>query len=66
VLAYSALFDAPEITATLAYPLRLDTWQSLRQRGLDRTVADLYNGSRHLKIELWGLPFELARIHHLG
>jgi hypothetical protein len=23
VLAYSASFDAPEITATLAYPLRL-------------------------------------------
>jgi 5-methylcytosine-specific restriction endonuclease McrBC regulatory subunit McrC len=66
VLAYSALFDAPEITATLAYPLRLDTWQSLHQRGLDRTVADLYNGSRHLKLELWGLPFGVARTPHVG
>ena len=57
VLAYSALFDAPEITATLAYPLRRDTWTSLRRRGLDRSSADLYQGGRHVKLELWGLPF---------
>jgi hypothetical protein len=61
VLAYSTLFDAPEITATLAYPLRLDTWQSLSERGLDRTAADLYAGSRHVRLELWGLPFEVIR-----
>jgi hypothetical protein len=57
VLAYSALFDAPEITATLAYPLRLDTWQHLHRRGLDRVTANLYEGARHVKVELWGLPF---------
>ena len=57
VLAYSALFDAPEITATLAYPLRRDTWASLHARGLDRSSADLYQGSRHVTLELWGLPF---------
>ena len=57
VLAYSSLFDAPEIKATLAYPLRHDMWESLRERGLDRTVADLHSGTRHVRIELWGLPF---------
>jgi 5-methylcytosine-specific restriction endonuclease McrBC regulatory subunit McrC len=57
ILAYSALFDAPEITATLAYPLRRRTWLSLRERGVDRAVADVYNGSRHVRLELWGIPF---------
>jgi 5-methylcytosine-specific restriction endonuclease McrBC regulatory subunit McrC len=33
ILAYTALFDAPEITATLAYPLRTDTWAALKARG---------------------------------
>lgn len=60
VLAYSALFDAPEITATLAYPLRFETWATLHQRGLDRTTADVYNGARHIRLELWGLPFSSA------
>jgi len=57
ILAYSALFDAPEITATLAYPLRRNTWDSLLERGVDRVVADVYNGSRHVRLELWGMPF---------
>lgn len=57
VLAYSALFDAPQVTATLAYPLRPSTWRSLHARGLDRPRADIYDGARHVRIELWGLPF---------
>jgi hypothetical protein len=57
VLAYSALFDAREITATLAYPLRRGTWDGLRARGLDRSTADVYSGGRHVRLELWGLPF---------
>jgi hypothetical protein len=57
ILGYSALFDAREITATLAYPLRRDTWDSLVARGQDRVAADIYNGSRHVRLELWGLPF---------
>lgn len=60
VLAYSALFDASEITATLAYPLRYTTWEHLHRRGLDRVTADLYQGVRHVKVELWGLPFGSA------
>jgi hypothetical protein len=61
VLGYSALFDAPTITATLAYPLRRPTWESLRDRGHDRVSADLYSGSRHVRMELWGLPFRAQR-----
>jgi hypothetical protein len=57
VLAYTSLFDAEEITATLAYPLRRQTWLALKARGLDRSVADVFNGQRHISVELWGLPF---------
>jgi 5-methylcytosine-specific restriction endonuclease McrBC regulatory subunit McrC len=57
ILAYSALFDSPEITATLVYPLRRSTWESLLKRGVDRVVADVYNGSRHVRLELCGIPF---------
>ena len=61
VLAYSALFDTPEVKATLAFPLRHSTWVGLEKRGLDRSVADIYNGSRHIQLELWGLPFGAGR-----
>lgn len=64
ILSYSALFDTPEITATLAYPLRRSTWEALRHRGMDRSAADLYSGTRHLRLELWGLPFGTARLTH--
>lgn len=57
VLAYTSLFEADEIMATLAYPLRQDTWMALKARGLDRSTADVYHGTRHIKLELWGLPF---------
>jgi 5-methylcytosine-specific restriction endonuclease McrBC regulatory subunit McrC len=57
VLAYTSLFEADEITATLAYPLRQDTWMALKARGLDRSTADVYRGTRHIKLELLGLPF---------
>src|SRR6266581_5806636 len=33
VLAYTSLFEADEITATLAYPLRQDTWMALKAAG---------------------------------
>ncbi len=61
VLGYSAMFDAPEITATLAYPLRRTTWEALRERGADQASADLYSGSRHVALQLWGLPFGPSR-----
>jgi 5-methylcytosine-specific restriction endonuclease McrBC regulatory subunit McrC len=57
VLAYAALFDASEIRATLAYPLRDPTWSALKARGLDRATANLYHATRHVTLELWGVPF---------
>lgn len=63
VLAYTSLLDADEITATLAYPLRQDTWMALRARGLDRSIANVYHGARHITLELWGLPFGTSGVH---
>lgn len=60
-LAYAALFDTPTVKATLAYPLKAATWVGLRERGLDRSVADVYAGSRTVRLELWGLPFSAGR-----
>jgi hypothetical protein len=57
VLAYAALYDADQITATLVYPLRHETWTILRQRGLDVSRADLGHGGRLVRLELRGLPF---------
>jgi hypothetical protein len=64
VLAYTSLFDAEEITATLAYPLRRQTWLALKARGLDRSVADVFHGQRHISVELWGLPFGAPSVPH--
>lgn len=66
ILAYSALFDVPTVTGTLAYPLRPSTWLSLNERGLDRTTAEIYAGGRHVRLELWGLPFTALPQHAGG
>jgi 5-methylcytosine-specific restriction endonuclease McrBC regulatory subunit McrC len=57
VLAYAGLFDAEQITATLVYPLRRDTYLALAERGQDRSIASLYHGNREVSLELRGLPF---------
>jgi len=57
VLAYASLFDSTEITATLVYPLRRDTWSKLEARGRDRVFAELFHGGRSVRLELRGLPF---------
>jgi hypothetical protein len=57
VLAYASLYDADEIRATLVYPLRRLTWENLRARRRDVSIADLYAGGRHVRLELRGLPF---------
>lgn len=57
VLAYAALFDADEITATLVYPLRWETYRALQPQGRDIAVAELAHGGRRLRLELRGLPF---------
>ena len=57
VLAYASLYDAEEITATLVYPVRLDTWESLHQRRRDVSKAELFHGGRRVTLQLRGLPF---------
>jgi 5-methylcytosine-specific restriction endonuclease McrBC regulatory subunit McrC len=57
VLAYASLYDAEDVTATLVYPLRQTTWEALRERGRDHARADLFHGSRRVRLELRGLPF---------
>lgn len=57
VLAYASLYEADDVTATLVYPLRLGTWESLRERRRDRATAELFHGSRRVRLELCGLPF---------
>jgi hypothetical protein len=57
ILAYAALYEADEITATLVYPLRRTTWEMLRQRRRDFSRAELLHGGRRIRLELRGLPF---------
>lgn len=57
VLAYAALYDAEEITSTLVYPLRRQTWETLAANGRDRVTAELTHGGRRVLLVLRGLPF---------
>jgi 5-methylcytosine-specific restriction endonuclease McrBC regulatory subunit McrC len=57
VLAYASLYEAEDITATLVYPLRRDTWESLRVRARDVSRAELLHGGRRVTLQLRGLPF---------
>lgn len=57
VLAYASVFDASEVTASLVYPLRRRTWESLATQGRDRWQAELFAKGRVIRMELRGLPF---------
>jgi 5-methylcytosine-specific restriction endonuclease McrBC regulatory subunit McrC len=57
VLAYASLYEADDVTATLVYPLRRTTWEALREQRRDRATAELFHGSRRVRLELVGLPF---------
>jgi 5-methylcytosine-specific restriction endonuclease McrBC regulatory subunit McrC len=46
VLAYAALYDAEEVTATLVYPLRPETYQVLERRGTAVAHAELLHDGR--------------------
>lgn len=61
ILAYAALYDAEEITATLVYPLRRSTYQALSAQGRDRSKAELVHGGRRVVLELRGLTFGSER-----
>jgi hypothetical protein len=59
VLAYTSVFDADEVTASLVYPLRRATWEGLRARGQDTWHAAIVSKGRLIRLELRGLPFGL-------
>lgn len=61
VLAYSALYSAEEVKASLYYPLRRSTFDALERRGRDRSVAYLLHGARRVRLELRGVPFGTVR-----
>lgn len=57
VLAYASLYEADEIVATLVYPLRRNTWETLKNRSRDVSRAELLHGGRRVTLQLRGLPF---------
>jgi hypothetical protein len=61
VLAYSSLYAAEEVKATLVYPLRQSTYEALRERGRDVSTANLLHGARQVRLELRGMPFGASR-----
>lgn len=61
VLAYAAIHEAEEITATLMYPLRRDAWNTLVEQQRDTTTSELVHGGRRVLLKLRGLPFGMRR-----
>lgn len=67
ILAYASLYEAESVTATLAYPLRIDTWEALRENGQSVASADLLHGGRTVRLEVCGFPFGgLAEVGRAG
>jgi hypothetical protein len=60
VLAYAAVFAAGRVTAVLVYPMRLGTWERLRDAGRTLNLASVTAGGRQLSIALAALPVEVA------
>ena len=56
VLAYSTLSDSKATTACLAYPCTLDTWASLKERGMLSHKASIYAGRRSIDLVMIALP----------
>ena len=56
VLAYSTLSDNKATTVCLAYPSHLDTWASLRERGMVSNRAAIYAGKRKIDLAMVALP----------
>ncbi len=61
VLAYASAFGGEQVTAVLAYPMRLHTWQSLAERNMTFTSATINTKTRQLAIALIGLPLQMQR-----
>ncbi|MDW8263226.1 MAG: hypothetical protein RMJ35_11935 [Phycisphaerales bacterium] len=58
VLAYSAVFSSVRNVALLTYPCRMETWQSLRRRGILIQKATIAAPGRSCELWLTALPME--------
>ena len=56
VLAYSTLSDNKATTVCLAYPCNVDTWASLKERGMVSNRAAIYAGKRKIELAMIALP----------
>lgn len=56
VLAYSTLSDNKATTVCLAYPCNVDTWVSLKERGMVNNRAAIYAGKRKIDLAMVALP----------
>jgi hypothetical protein len=56
VLAYSTLSDNKATTVCLAYPCNIETWASLKERGMVNNRAAIYAGKRKIELAMVALP----------
>jgi hypothetical protein len=56
VLAYSTLSDNKATTVCLAYPCNVETWTSLKERGMVNNRAAIYAGKRKIDLAMVALP----------
>lgn len=59
ILAYAALFDAPNVVAVLAYPMHAPTWNRLARDCNTITRARLHTAGRSVTLALAGFPMQL-------
>lgn len=60
VLAYSTLYDAKRVTAVLAYPMRLETWERLNVTGNALLQGKISGQMRSIDLAIAGLPIEIS------
>ena len=59
VLAYASVHGGERVTAMLAYPLRLSTWQALAEQAKTSVSATIITAERQLRVTLIGLPLQM-------
>jgi hypothetical protein len=65
-LAYAAVCDADELTTVLTYPMRLETWERLREVNRNVAAATLAVGNKEIKVALIGIPIQTNRSDLVG
>lgn len=65
ILAYAALFEAKQIVAILAYPMRSATWARLAEAGRTVSRATLRAAGRSVTLAIAGLPLQVPQTSSL-